>query len=83
MSEASDFMTDDQREALNKAGQILGEHFDANVIVVGWQSLEADGQSYNTAGNWDGGIPTAIGLCEIYRRKLLNLHLGTIDEDQP
>lgn len=53
-------MGDHQKQALNQAAALLGEHFDAMVIVVNW---EVDGQ-VNQAGTqllYKGGRLSAIG----------------------
>lgn len=56
--------TEQQREALNRAYDILGEHFDHTLIAVASET-EHDGQPAETARCfWTGGYMAARGLAD-------------------
>lgn len=72
----TDDISDAQRDAIQRASDILGEHFDAHVVICSWNTLSSTMEFQNTNGSWSGGIVTAIGLCDLYREKLIRTHLS-------
>jgi hypothetical protein len=65
-------MTDAQQQVLQKVHDLLGEHFEHVVLIVG--SYDED-KRYSTSGHWHGGLAPAIGLCNIYQQKWQIDHL--------
>lgn len=65
--------TDAQKEALEKAYDLLGEHFDASLIVVSAEVQDpADEKSSDCIRvYWSGGFPNAIGLASIAAAKIM------------
>lgn len=71
-----DPMTDSQRQALQKAWDILTEHFDHVLVVADWESDDHKGNRCNAhEGWWHGGSIPAIGLAEFAKDRIL--HSGT------
>ena len=56
-------MTEAQQQMIDKAFEILTEHFDHVVIAVG--TYDEDKQ-YTTTASYYGGVAPAIGLCKLY-----------------
>lgn len=59
---SEDSMTPAQRETMQKAYTMLGEHFDFVVISVGFDSKDSSSQC--SESYWKGGWIPAIGLME-------------------
>ena len=73
-------MTEVQQQMIDKAFELLSEHFDHVVIAVG--TYDEDKQ-YTTAASFTGGVAAAIGLCKLYEAKWTKEHLwGPDDHDQ-
>jgi len=72
------FMDPSQTEAVNRAFEILGEHFDHVVIAVG--TYDEDKQ-YTTSASYTGGVAAAVGLCRLYETKWMDEHLWGGGED--
>lgn len=62
-----------QREAIQKAWDILTEHFERVVVVADWDCQDED-DTETTAheGWWHGGSMPAIGLCEFAKDRILH-----------
>jgi hypothetical protein len=75
-------MNQSQQDAVDRAFEILSEHFDHVVLAVG--AYDEDRQ-YTTAASFTGGVAPALGLCQLYTTKWTREHLwGDIsgeDED--
>jgi hypothetical protein len=71
MTDDQDLMTRAQRDAIERAYELLGEHFESVLLVVNY---ELDGEAAEEAheGYWSGGSMTALGLAEFARNKILN-----------
>lgn len=52
-------MTDAQKQALDKVHEILGEHFDAHVVIT---KRQVDDNSEDAEITHGGGFYTALGL---------------------
>lgn len=59
-----------QLEALNKAYQILGEHFDCALLVVAWEE-DAQPQAEGKAMMYKGGCMSTIGLATWVQHEML------------
>lgn len=68
----SDAMTQAQRDARAQAIKLLGEHFEAFVLIVE-ASVDDDGEDIHNfwLGAFDGGSSAAIGLMEKYKAVIL------------
>jgi hypothetical protein len=65
-------MTAPQRQALQKAWDILTEHFDHVLVVADWESDDEHGERCNAhEGWWYGGSIPAIGLAEFAKDRIL------------
>lgn len=71
-------MNESQQQAVDRAFEILSEHFDHVVIAVG--TYDEDKQ-YSTAASFTGGVAAAIGLCRLYESKWTQEHLWGTEED--
>jgi hypothetical protein len=72
----TDLMSPDQNDAIEKAYQLLGEHFDSIVIAVNFD-YEAKGVGSEISQEaravyWKGGAMTALGLCQFTTHRILN-----------
>lgn len=66
-------LTPSEKEALEKAYQLLGEHFEASLIVV-TTLTESDGRNTESSRvYWSGGYQCAIGHAESAKHMLLSL----------
>lgn len=54
-------LSDAQTDALKRAYDLLAEHFEHTLIMVGGDHAKNDNQSF-TKGYWHGGFLPAIGL---------------------
>jgi hypothetical protein len=59
-------MTEVQQQMIEKAFELLSEHFDHVVIAVG--TYDEDKQ-YTTNATYYGGVAPAIGLCKLYENR--------------
>jgi hypothetical protein len=73
------FMTEAQQQMIDKAFEMLSEHFDHVVIAVG--TYDEDKQ-YTTTASYYGGVAPAIGLCKLYEKRWIKEHLWGPDDDQ-
>lgn len=75
MSDETDPMSPAQRQAAQKAWDILTEHFDRVLLVVDWeieeQSPEGKAQDAHE-GFWAGGSLSAVGMAEYAKDRILN-----------
>lgn len=75
-------MNQSQQDAVDRAFEILSEHFDHVVLAVG--TYDEDRQ-YTTAASFTGGVAAALGLCKLYSAKWTREHLwgdnGAEEED--
>ncbi len=71
-------MTEVQQQMIDKAFDILTEHFDHVVIAVGTHDEE---ERYTTTAGYYGGVAPAIGLCKLYEQRWTKEHLWGSDED--
>ena len=55
-----------QQQMIDKAFEMLSEHFDHVVIAVG--TYDEDKQ-YTTTASYYGGVAPAIGLCKLYENR--------------
>jgi hypothetical protein len=72
-------MTEAQQQMIDKAFEMLSEHFDHVVIAVG--TYDEDKQ-YTTTASYYGGVAPAIGLCKLYENRWTKEHLWGSDDDQ-
>lgn len=63
-------MTSAQRSAIQQAYSILGEHFDASIIVVDYDIASGE-QEQAHVGYWNGGSMRALGLCLFAQKNIL------------
>jgi len=61
-------MTTAQQEAIDKAREILGEHFAAYVMVV---QIDVGDKGESNPAFWDGGYATAYGLVCLAARDMV------------
>jgi hypothetical protein len=67
-------MTAAQTEALNKAWELLTEHFDHCIVAYETDADDVDGPPESEFdASYNGGVSAAIGLCERTKYKLLRL----------
>jgi hypothetical protein len=71
-------MTEVQQQMIDKAFELLSEHFDHVVIAVG--TYDEDKQ-YMTTANYYGGVAPAIGLCKLYEKRWIKDHLWGSDDE--
>ena len=71
-------MTEAQQQMIDKAFQILTEHFDHVVIAVG---TDDEDKIYRTTACYYGGVAPAIGLCKLYENRWTKEHLWGADDD--
>lgn len=72
-------MNQAQQQTLDKAFELLSEHFDHVVIAVGAYDEE---KHYVTDASFTGGVAAAIGLCKLYETKWTKEHLWGPDEEE-
>lgn len=65
-------MTDAQREAHEQIYKLMSEHFDASVLVVAYEGHNGEQSTDSIKVVHHGGWATAIGLCEVGRKEILN-----------
>lgn len=75
----SNALTLAQQQALEKAYDLLGEHFDHVLIAISTEYAQEDGM-VATRVFWKGGPIPAIGLCEEAKTTLLNTGKRTDSE---
>jgi len=71
-------MTEAQQMMIDKAFEILTEHFDHVVVAVG--TYDEDKQ-YTTTASYYGGVAPAIGLCKLYETRWTREHLWGDDDE--
>ena len=71
-------MTEAQQQMIDRAFEMLSEHFDHVVIAVG--TYDEDKQ-YTTTASYYGGVAPAIGLCKLYEKRWTKEHLWGPDDD--
>jgi hypothetical protein len=71
-------MTEAQQQMIDKAFEMLSEHFDHVVIAVG--TYDEDKQ-YTTTASYYGGVAPAIGLCKLYEKRWIKEHLWGPDDE--
>lgn len=64
-------LTDSQWNALNKAWEMLKEHFDH--VIIAYDTEAREGTDRITEVNYHGGTTSAIGLAEKAKYKLLTM----------
>lgn len=72
----SDPMTEAQRQAAQKAWDLLTEHFDYVLLVADWECHDPgeDGERENAhEGWWHGGALPALGLAEFAKDRILKV----------
>lgn len=75
-----DPLTKPQREAVQKAWDILTEHFDRVLLVVDSEVYEPDGKREDAhEGFWHGGSLSAVGMAEFAKHRILNSGHGQYD----
>ena len=67
-----DAFTPAQREAVEKAWDLLTEHFDRVLLIVDYETRDAHGNCDAHEGFWHGGSLAALGMCEYARDRILN-----------
>jgi hypothetical protein len=72
-------MTEAQQQMIDRAFELLSEHFDHVVIAVG--TYDEDKQ-YTTTASYYGGVAPAIGLCKLYEKRWTKEHLWGPDADE-
>src|SRR2546425_278638 len=72
-------MTESQQQMIDRAFEMLSEHFDHVVIAVG--TYDEDKQ-YTTTASYYGGVAPAIGLCKLYEKRWTKEHLWGPDDEQ-
>jgi hypothetical protein len=77
----SDTMNDAQAQALEKAKDILTEHFDHVLVAVDWECVGDDGEiTHAQEGWWHGGSIPAVGLAEWAKARILQPKLNDAEE---
>lgn len=72
MTEA-DPMSPAQREAMQKAWDLLTEHFERVLLVIDFECEGENGKRQDAhQGFWHGGALSAIGMCEYAKDRVLN-----------
>jgi len=71
-------MTEVQQQMIDKAFELLSEHFDHVVIAVGAYD---DDKQYTTTALYSGGVAPAIGLCKLYEKRWTKEHLWGPDDE--
>lgn len=72
-----------QQEALEKAYELLKEHFDASIIVVTATSIPGEPvETDATQVYWAGGVMNAIGQAEFALRKILDKNSRNVAPDE-
>ena len=71
-------MTEAQQQMIDKAFDILSEHFDHVVIAVGTND---ENERYTTTAGYYGGVAPAIGLCKLYENRWTKEHLSGVDDE--
>src|SRR5205814_1926940 len=71
-------MTEVQQQMIDRAFELLSEHFDHVVIAVG--TYDEDKQ-YTTTASYYGGVAPAIGLCKLYEKRWTKEHLWGPDDE--
>jgi hypothetical protein len=70
---ATDLITAAQREALDKAWDLLSEHFDRILLITDCEVTNAEGGEENeTHGFWHGGYLAALGCAEHAKHMISN-----------
>ena len=66
-------MTSAQRDAVCKAYTLLGEHFEAVLLVVNFEVNNPESGELEEAheGYWKGGWAAAVGLAEFAKDRIL------------
>ncbi len=64
-------MTEAQQEAHNKIHALMVEHFDAGVCVICYEGHNGRQATDSMKVTHTGGYATAVGLCEIGKKWLL------------
>lgn len=72
-------MTPSQQDAVDRAFEILSEHFDHVVLAVG---VYNEDKQYTTAASFTGGVAPALGLCKLYSAKWTKEHLWGADVEE-
>lgn len=68
-----DIMTKAQRDAVCKAYELLGEHFEQSVIIINFGTTDENGKLAEAhEGFWAGGSMAAMGLCEFAKDRILH-----------
>ena len=75
-----DGLTNKQQEILDQIHIMLSEHFDAHVIIVDCANVNDTGD-HLTAGQYNGGPATAMGLCQ-YQFEHIKHSLFFRDDDE-
>lgn len=65
-------MTEAQSEAHNQIHRLMVEHFDAGVCVICYEGHNGEQATDSIKVTHTGGWATAIGLCEIGKKELMN-----------
>ena len=72
-------MTEAQQQIIDKAFEMLSEHFDHVVIAVGTSDED---KQYTTTASYYGGVAPAIGLCKLYEKRWIKEHLWGPDDEE-
>jgi hypothetical protein len=73
MIQEPDPMTPAQREAIQKAWDVLTEHFDHVLLVADWELKNESGDLADAhEGWWHGGSMAALGMCEFAKDRILH-----------
>lgn len=79
-----DPMSKPQRESLQKAWDILTEHFDHVLLVIDFECPDEEGGTANAhEGYWHGGSMAAIGLAEFAKARLMRSGKTFNDPEEP
>jgi len=84
--ETTDPMSVPQRQAIQKAWDLLTEHFDGVLLVADWELIEKDEDGKNQdarEGYWHGGSMRAIGLARFAERRIMDSGRKTSEPDEP
>lgn len=77
---APESMTPAQKESLQKAWDLLTEHFDRVLLVADWE-VEGDLRQSAHVGYWHGGALAAVGMAEFAKDRVLSG--GRVQNEEP
>lgn len=74
-------MTTKQEEVFGQIKELLMEHFDGGTLMLFNQDINDEGET-ETMNHWWGGLPLCLGLVELQKKRLIQLHFETNDDEE-